>query len=258
MADPIAINVQAAAKAAPAVYNVAGSTEIELLAGFATFDGTGAAGAFLPSIAFYSSGGLLITRTFPSTSVAAGASADVSFFPGVGAPSGSGGGTSGLTVQTPVILDTADSGGNGFIALSTGFGFSNIRRAQPALPHSVLGFWEGSCRIPQNYGSAGTVIVSLVANNTLGAGKAARVRVSTAVVASGVSEDTAYTDEAYVNVSVPATANQRFDQSYALTTTPAAGSTLNVKVTRDGASGSDTLVGINCLVWETVFQYTTA
>lgn len=255
LAEPLTINVQQAAKAAPAVYEVPGSTEVEPLAAFASFDGSGAAASYLPSIAFYSASGLLISRSFPSSAVAAGASADVSYFPGLGVGGGGGGGGAGGTKQVAVILDTADALGNGFAALTTFYGFTNVRRVLPALPHdAVVSSWTGAVRVPQDYGSTPVILLSMVVDNTLAA-KAAAIRVSTSVVADAVSEDTAYTDEAYVNVAIPTTANERFDQSYALTTTPVAGATLNVQVTRDGTRPGDTLTLGNVLIWECLFQY---
>jgi hypothetical protein len=156
------------------------------------------------------------------------------------------------TVQVPVLLDTPDSSGNGYPALSTNNGFSNVRRVVPAFTKSVDGTWEGALRVPQNYVSAGRIILSGVANATSGA---VRVRVSTSVVANGATEDPAYTDEAYVNHTVPGTANLRDDVTFTLSTTPVAGSTLNVKVTRQGTNGGDTLA-VDWLLWEVVFQYT--
>lgn len=156
------------------------------------------------------------------------------------------------TVQVPVVLDTPDASGNGYPSLSTNNGFTNVRRVVAAFTKSVDGTWEGSVRVPQNYSSAGAIILSAVANATTGA---VRWIVSTAVVAASVSEDTAYTDETAVNTTVPGTAKQRFDTTVTLTTTPAAGSTLNVKIKRQGTNGGDTLA-VDCLLWEIVFQYT--
>lgn len=48
---------------------------------FARFDGTGASGTFLPCVSFYEPSGNLVSRAFPSQSLAAGASANVSYFP---------------------------------------------------------------------------------------------------------------------------------------------------------------------------------
>lgn len=172
---------------------------------------------------------------------------------------GTGSGSAAGTNQIPVILDSADSAGNGFAALSTTYGFANVRRALPALAHLApnLSQWYGAVRVPPDYGGNPVIIMSMVANNTL-ANKAAALTVGTAVVANGGAMDTAYTDEAYVNVAVPATANQRFDQSYALSTSPAAGATLNVRISRDGGAAGDTLTAQNVLIWECLFQYDTA
>ena len=158
------------------------------------------------------------------------------------------------TVQISVPLDTPDSSGNGYPALSTGNGFTNVRRVVPAFTKSVDGTWEGAVRIPQNYSSAGVIICSFVANATSGA---IRVQVSDAVVAVSVTEDTAYTAETAANTTVPGTAKQRFDISTTLTTTPVAGSTLNVRVARIGTNVGDTLA-VDALLWECLFQYTSA
>ncbi len=155
-----------------------------------------------------------------------------------------------------VPLDTPDASGNAFPGLSLnaspGGAFTNVRRIIPSFTTGVDGTWEGSIRIPQNYASGGTIILSAVANATSGA---VRWIVSTAVVAAGVSEDTSYTAETGVNKTVAGTARQRFDQSFTLTTTPVAGSTLNVKVTRKGAGGLGDTLTVDCLLWECIFQY---
>lgn len=156
------------------------------------------------------------------------------------------------TVQLPIRLETPDSAGSGYPALTTNNGFSNVRRVLPAFTKLVDGTWEGSVRIPQNYSSGGAVKLSFVANATSGA---IRSRVSTTVVAASSTEDASYTDESYVNTTVPGTAKQRFDVSFTLTTTPVVGSTLNVKVTRNGTNGGDTLA-VDALLWEAVFEYT--
>lgn len=71
---------------APSDFVVASAQELQLRVISATFDGTGAGTAFLPAITLISSNGAEI-GTFPvDTSVAAGASADVSFFPRSVAP----------------------------------------------------------------------------------------------------------------------------------------------------------------------------
>lgn len=156
------------------------------------------------------------------------------------------------TIQVPIALDTPDSSGNGYPALSTNNGFSNVRRVVPAFTKTVDGTWEGAIRVPQNYASAGAVIVRGVSNATSGA---VRLQVSTSVVANGATEDAAYTAETAVNHTVPGTAKFADDTTFTLTTTPVAGSTLNVKVARIGTNGGDTLA-VDYLIWEVIFQYT--
>lgn len=156
------------------------------------------------------------------------------------------------TVRIPIPLDTPDASGNGYPALSTNNGFSNVRRVVPAFTKSVDGTWEGAVEIPQNYVSGGVVVCSFVCNATSGA---IRVQVSDSVVAAAVSEDTAYTAETAANTTVPGTAKLRFDISTTLTTTLAAGSTLNVKVARVGSNGGDTLA-VDALLWACLLSYT--
>lgn len=67
--------------ATPASYTLSPNEELHVEAASAVFDGTGAAGAFLPAIAIYAPSGQLISKTFPDTSIAAGSSAEVTFAP---------------------------------------------------------------------------------------------------------------------------------------------------------------------------------
>lgn len=77
--------------AAPFDIPVAADQVLTVETAFAHWDGSGASGAFLPALSFYTANGTLLSRVFPSTSVAAGASADVSYapFPGGIGPGGS-------------------------------------------------------------------------------------------------------------------------------------------------------------------------
>lgn len=70
---------------APAQWRVPGNGQIRPKAVYATFDGTGAAGVFLPILEVFSDGGELVGRYKAEASVAAGGSADVSWFPHVAA-----------------------------------------------------------------------------------------------------------------------------------------------------------------------------
>lgn len=68
----------------PAHFTIPGNGQIRPKAIFASVDGTGAATAFLPAIKVISDGGETVGIYPTQTSVAAGGSADVSWFPGVG------------------------------------------------------------------------------------------------------------------------------------------------------------------------------
>jgi hypothetical protein len=121
----------------------------------------------------------------------------------------------------------------------------------PVFTDNVTSTWEGTIVVPSDYTSGGVITLSWVANVAAGN---LRNRVSTAVVPAGTSEDTAYTDEAYVNTPAAGVALQRFDSAFSLTTTPVAGASLNVKVTRDGGNAADTL-GVDAILWQGTFGY---
>jgi hypothetical protein len=73
---------------APQSYGVPNATEIIPLAINATFDGTGAAGSFVPTVEIISDGGVVIARVPCQTTVAAGGSAECTFAPFLRADSG--------------------------------------------------------------------------------------------------------------------------------------------------------------------------
>lgn len=64
-----------------AAYATAGAQSLQMIAATATFDGSVAAGAFKPALAFYDAGGALLSRAVAADTVAAGDTAEVSFFP---------------------------------------------------------------------------------------------------------------------------------------------------------------------------------
>ena len=78
------VNIEQAGQEAPLTYSPPDIAEVEAIAAFARFDGSAAATAFRPSLAFYSDGGLLLARVFPPDQVEAGDSADVTFGPFLG------------------------------------------------------------------------------------------------------------------------------------------------------------------------------
>lgn len=84
MADRAIVNRNVAA--APKDYQVAAGISLDLKAVRAVIDGSGAAGAFLPTLQLIAPDGTVMWESAPPTSTAAGGSADVSWFPGVGEP----------------------------------------------------------------------------------------------------------------------------------------------------------------------------
>lgn len=157
--------------------------------------------------------------------------------------------------MVPVFLDTADAVGNGFAQLSGNLGFTPAnsgRHVFPAFVTGQSGTWEGVVRVPDNYVGSPEIVLSWVANVSSGA---IRCRVSTFAVSDGALYDGTYVDEAYVNMTVPGTANFRKDITFALSTTPAAGDDLFVKVERNGNDAGDT-VAVDVAVVKVVFQYT--
>jgi hypothetical protein len=78
--------------AAPQSYTVPNATEILPRAVFATFNGAGAAGAFLPTVQIVSDGGVVVASVSTDAAVAAGGSASVTFAPFLRAAAAGGGG----------------------------------------------------------------------------------------------------------------------------------------------------------------------
>ena len=232
-----------AVHAAPKQYKVTGSQDIVIRSVTASFDGTGAASSFVPVVQIIDPSGF-VAGTYPlGSTLTAGASADVSWFPSVGGGSSSGGGGGTRTVR--IAVDTPDSSGNGFANITIGAGWTNLRRVLPAFVNGADGTWEGSIQVPADYASGGLVSLRWAVNATTGN---LRNRVGSTVIANNVTTDGAYTQESYVNTTVPGTALQRFTSTFTLSTTLVAASTLFLQVTRNGSSGSDTLAAVANLI----------
>lgn len=85
---------------APKAYTITGSLEVVIKSVTGSFDGTSAAGSWVPAVQVVDPSGFVI-GTFPAgQTLAAGASADVSWFPGIGA-----GTTSSGTRTLNVVID---------------------------------------------------------------------------------------------------------------------------------------------------------
>lgn len=98
----------------PADWTLPPSLQVLLKNIYASFDGTGAAAAFLPCVEIISDSGHTVGTYPTSTQVAAGASADTTWFPHV---SGGGGGSAGLawalyTGEDPSIVPAPPSVGH--------------------------------------------------------------------------------------------------------------------------------------------------
>lgn len=157
------------------------------------------------------------------------------------------------TVQIPVPMITPGSSGSAFPVLTAG----TVHRLGPVPAYAidVDSYWYGHVRVPQDYSSTPAIILSLAANATTGV---ATVQVATAVPADGETYNPgSYTTETNVDVTMPGTAYLRKDQSITLTSGPAAGDDLLVRVGHIGTATNDTLAATLLLV-NVVFQYATA
>jgi hypothetical protein len=242
--------LQSAAATVPTGYTIAGAQEIVLKSVTASFDGTGAGGSYVPAVQVVDPSGHIVGTFTLQQTLAAGASADISWFPGLAGTASSTPVTG--TVQVPVYLDTPDNSGNSFPTLTLSNGFTTVQRILPALSHAGDGTWVGSIPVPEDYSSTPKVIISAVTNAVAGA---VRWVVGTSVIAAGGREDSAFTDETAQNVTVPGTTSTRFDSTFAITgNTPVAGASLNIRVKRNAANAGDTCTA-TALVWQVVFQY---
>lgn len=114
-----------------AAYATAGAQSLQMIAATATFDGSGAAGAFKPALAFYDAGGALLSRAVAADTVVAGDSAEVSFFPfvpqsstsascgGIIDSTATAGGTCGVHSVGATAGDVLESDGSGGSAWAT-------------------------------------------------------------------------------------------------------------------------------------------
>lgn len=84
-------------QATPLTYTLPSAQDVVLHGARASYDGTGAAGSFVPLLQILAPGGLIVSEAIGGATLAAGASADLSWFPRVG-----GGGGGAITTQTLV------------------------------------------------------------------------------------------------------------------------------------------------------------
>lgn len=118
MAD--AAIVSRAIVAAPKDYTLGANEELSLKAVRALIDGSGAAGPFLPVLQIVAPDGTVMWQGFPFSSLAAGVSADVSWFPGLGIIAEvSSGIIAGVTAET-LYLDSPVASVNTATVLASG------------------------------------------------------------------------------------------------------------------------------------------
>lgn len=106
----------------PETYELGATESLNPRAIFAHFNGAGAAGPFLPCVTYYTQDGLVFARSFPSDEVAAGASADVSWFPGLRGPASSSPGTSARAIEVTIDGGGSAIAANTFVDLEMPFG----------------------------------------------------------------------------------------------------------------------------------------
>jgi hypothetical protein len=156
------------------------------------------------------------------------------------------------TQQTPIPLTVGDASGNAFPNLVAG---ANTRFLVPAFVQDVDGFWYGILRVPQDYSSGPKIVLRLGANST--AGQVTSMTVGTVVRDTSAGWDaSAYTDEAVQDITMSTTAYRPTDATFTLSTTPAAGKDLLVRVKHNGTKAQDTLA-VATLLFACVFEYTT-
>ena len=155
------------------------------------------------------------------------------------------------TQQVPIQLTAPDSSGNGYAALVAG---TNLRQVFPAFLKDVDGDWYGFVRVPEDYNTGGKVVLRVGANST--GGLVTTMNVATLVRDTAATWDSALTSETQVDTTLSTTAYQPSDVSFTLSTTPAAGKDLLVKIPHKGTAANDTLT-VDTLLFQAVFEYTT-
>lgn len=130
--------------AAPEQYAVPGAQDLILKSARAAFDGTGAAGSYVPTLRILTSNGQPVAECPCGTTLAAGASADVSWFPRGGVSAGAGG--SGIQFNTDneggwldVTANAKDANGAGIDLEDASGGYTRIQNGSQRLDLSRSG-----------------------------------------------------------------------------------------------------------------------
>lgn len=117
----------------PFTYTLSGAQTFRPESAFAHWDGSGASGDFLACLTFRAQDGKIFSRTFPTTPIAAGGEADVSYAPfpgGIGQPA-AGGATTQVLAADPLTVAAGDTG---LFSWSDGGGASLVDLTDPTNP----------------------------------------------------------------------------------------------------------------------------
>lgn len=246
MADVAVVDTSAGA--APKAYKVPGAQEILPKSVTATFDCSSAAATVMPALQLIApSGQLMGTYCNTSITIAAGGSADVSWFPGLG---GLGSGGAGGDIKSVPLLFGAPDSANGYVYLVN---TANVRLLVPAFTTGVNSQWWGVLDVPQDYGATPNIILWVAANDTTG--HVSRWIVATKAESTGATWDGALTAETAQNATMSTTAYRPTALTFSLSTTPVAGQAMSFYIERNGANAADTLT-VDAVVFKAAFQYT--
>src|SRR5215469_760366 len=166
--------ISSAISAAPKDYVLAGSQEFLLKAVRAVYDGSGAAGAYLPTFQLLDANGNVMFDATPTGSVAAGASAVVSWFPGLGG--GGGGGIQtlvGARIEAHAAQSVSDSTNTNIVydtvAFDTG-GMANLGSDNRILTATTTGYYLVTCATTWSHNNAGRRINGITHNGLYASG----------------------------------------------------------------------------------------
>lgn len=158
-------------------------------------------------------------------------------------------GSATKTVRLP--FNVPDASGNAYGSLVA---TSNLRELVPTYTTGVDGFWWGILDVPNDYASAGSIVLWVAANDTTG--HVSRWIVSTLARNTSATWDAALTAETAQNLTMSTTAYRPQALTFTLSTTPVAGESLTFNVERNGSNGADTLT-VAAYLFKAVFQYST-
>lgn len=153
----------------------------------------------------------------------------------------------------PLTFNTPSPEGGASMALVD----SSTRQSYHALSATVDGAWYFRGQVPDDYGSAGAIVVVCLANATTGVH---RIGVDLAAISDGEDQDPTLTALTVQAITVPGTAYQqdRITFSSGLPTL-AAGDRIIGRVTRDGdGSGGTDSLAVPTLLDTVLLSYTAA